>query len=155
MSPRDEIPEYLKQYGGWQMPPSDRPSGPSTQARAGFWRRFAASLIDGIVIGVALVLLTLAFKQGGYLVGLLAGVGYFVYLEGGPGGQTAGKAAMGIRVIDIDSGGSIGYLRAFVRYLGRIVSAIPLYLGYLWMLWDGERQCWHDKFANDVVIPTK
>ena len=22
------------------------------------------------------------------------------------------------------------------------------------MLWDREKQCWHDKFANDAVVPT-
>ena len=27
-------------------------------------------------------------------------------------------------------------------------------LGYFWMLWDREKQTWHDKFANDVVVPT-
>jgi len=40
-----------------------------------------------------------------------------------------------------------------VRWLVSIVSAIVFVLGYLWMLWDGEKQCWHDKAANDVVIP--
>ena len=35
---------------------------------------------------------------------------------------------------------------------GGIVSAIPLFLGYFWMLWDKEKQCWHDKIASDVVV---
>ena len=83
----------------------------------------------------------------------MVGIGYFVYLEGGPTGQTLGKKALGIRVISLDSGGPIGYGRAFIRYIGRIVSALLVYIGYLWMLWDSERQCWHDKFAGDVVVP--
>ena len=60
---------------------------------------------------------------------------------------------MKIRVIDVDTGGPIGYGRAFVRYIGRILSAIVIFLGYLWMLWDRERQCWHDKLAGDYVVP--
>jgi uncharacterized RDD family membrane protein YckC len=46
-----------------------------------------------------------------------------------------------------------GYGRALLRYIGRIVSTIPCLLGYFWMLWDGEKQTWHDKFAGSVVVP--
>jgi uncharacterized RDD family membrane protein YckC len=58
-------------------------------------------------------------------------------------------------VLGFDNGASIGYGRAFVRWLVSIVSAIVLLLGYLWMLWDSEKQCWHDKAANDVVVPVQ
>ncbi|MBV9001651.1 MAG: RDD family protein, partial [Solirubrobacterales bacterium] len=37
--------------------------------------------------------------------------------------------------------------------LGSILSALAIYIGYLWMLWDGERQTWHDKFVHSVVVP--
>ena len=63
--------------------------------------------------------------------------------------------ALGIRVIGLDTGGSIGYGRALLRWLVSIVSAIVLLLGYFWMLWDKEKQCWHDKAANDVVVPVQ
>lgn len=68
-------------------------------------------------------------------------------------GQTLGKKALGIRVISFESGGQLGCARAFVRYVGRIVSAVVVFLGYLWMPWDREKQCWQDKFAGDVVVP--
>lgn len=129
--------------------PPGRVSGP----RAGFWRRFAASLIDGILIGLAIGILSALLHGGGYAVGFIAGIAYYTYLEGGPRGQTLGKSAMNIRVISLDTAGPIGYGRAFVRYIGRIVSSIPLYLGYFWMLWDREHQTWHDKFAGAVVVP--
>ena len=57
-----------------------------------------------------------------------------------------------VRVIDKDGGGDIGYGRAFVRWIGMYISAIFIFLGYFWMLWDSENQCWHDKMANDVVV---
>lgn len=153
MSPRERIPKYP--WPSKRDEPRDHEwrSGGARNSRAGFWRRFAAALIDGLLLGLGVTLLTLAFKQGGYLVGLLASVVYYVYLEGGPTGQTLGKSAMGIRVVDIDTGGPIGYGRGFVRYVGRIVSAAAFYLGYLWMLWDPEKQTWHDKFARDLVVP--
>ncbi len=40
-----------------------------------------------------------------------------------------------------------------MRQLVKIVSAAVLFLGYFWMLWDKEKQCWHDKAARDVVVP--
>jgi uncharacterized RDD family membrane protein YckC len=80
----------------------------------------------------------------------------FIYLglcEGGPDGQTMGKRAAGIRVIDAAGGGPIGTGRALVRAIGRYVSFPPFMLGYLWMLWDRDHQTWHDKLADTVVIP--
>jgi uncharacterized RDD family membrane protein YckC len=88
-----------------------------------------------------------------FLITDLLSIAYYVYFEGSAAGQTLGKRAMGIRVIDFDNGGPIGYGRAFVRWIGRIVSAIPCGLGYFWMLWDKQKQTWHDKFAKAVVVP--
>ena len=90
----------------------------------------------------------------GPAVNLLLGLAYYAYLEGSPSGQTVGKRAMGIRVIDINGGGPIGPGRALIRYIGRYVSAFPCGLGIFWMLWDAEKQTWHDKFASSVVVPT-
>jgi len=125
------------------------PSGP----RAGFWSRLAAALLDGILLGVVNVLLDIGVGRAGSLLALAIGIAYFGYLEGSSSGQTVGKRALGIRVIDFSTGGPIGFGRAVIRYFGRIVSTIPIFLGYFWMLWDKERQTWHDKFANDVVVP--
>ena len=131
--------------------PTDGPSGP----RAGFWKRFAAILIDAILLSIVFVPLSLALPAGVYYVlSTAAGLAYYILLEGGPRGQTVGKMALGIRVIDLGRGGSIGYGRAFIRYIGRIVSSLPILLGYLWMLWDKEKQTWHDKMAGSVVVPT-
>jgi uncharacterized RDD family membrane protein YckC len=84
----------------------------------------------------------------------LLSLAYYVALEGSASGQTVGKRVLGIRVLDFRGGtGSIGYGRALVRNLVKYVSAIPLFLGYLWMLWDQENQTWHDKAASSVVVP--
>ena len=124
-----------------------------TSARSGFWRRFASALVDGILLGIVYSLLRAYVDEGAASgLNLLLGVAYYTYLEGSSG-QTIGKRALGIRVVDINGGGSIGYGRAFIRYIGRIVSAIPLFLGYFWMIWDKEKQTWHDKIANTVVVP--
>jgi uncharacterized RDD family membrane protein YckC len=133
-------------------PTADGPSGP----RAAFFRRFGAVLVDAILLGIVGFLIRLGIGEtGGSLVGLAIGIGYFGYLEGSNSGQTIGKKAVGIRVIDFNTGGPIGFGRAVIRYVARILSAIPCLLGYFWMLWDKERQTWHDKLANDVVVPVE
>lgn len=129
---------------------SGRGSGP----RAGFWRRFFGGLVDAIILGLVSLILRVILKgAGGSVLVLLVEIAYFTLLVGSPRGQTLGQQALGIRVISFDTGGSIGYSRAFIRWIGGILSAICLLLGYLWMLWDDERQCWHDKLAGDVVVP--
>ena len=126
------------------------PSGP----RAGFWQRFGAALLDGIVVGIPFVILLLALKGVGYAIGIVLEIAYFTYFEGGPNGQTPGKTMLSIRIISIDNAQPIGYQRGLIRALARIISTIPFYLGYIWMLWDPQRQTWHDKFARSIVVPT-
>jgi len=41
---------------------------------------------------------------------------YFTYMIGSDRGQTVGQMAMGIRVIDFNAGGPIGYGSAFIRW---------------------------------------
>jgi uncharacterized RDD family membrane protein YckC len=121
-------------------------------ARSGFWRRFVAAVIDGIVIGVVSGILRAILGNTGEGLGFLVGAAYFTYFHGSTG-QTPGNAALSIRVIDLQGGGPIGFPRAFIRWLVSIVSAIVFLLGYLWMLWDPEKQTWHDKAAGSVVVP--
>ncbi|MEC8486226.1 MAG: RDD family protein, partial [Actinomycetota bacterium] len=45
------------------------------------------------------------------------------------------------------------FWRAFGRELfGNVISGQILYLGYLWMIWDKDRQTWHDKVAGTIVV---
>jgi uncharacterized RDD family membrane protein YckC len=125
----------------------------TTSARAGFWRRFAAAFIDGILVGIVSGILRLILGNTGAGLGFLVGIAYYTYFHGNTG-QTPGDAALSIRVVDKETGTPIGYGRAFVRWLVSIVSGIVLLIGYLWMLWDSEKQTWHDKAANSVVVPT-
>ena len=66
-------------------------------------------------------------------------------------GQTPGKRFMGLRVIGVDDK-PLRFPQAVKRYLGYWVSALPFLLGYLWVLFDDNRQSWHDKLAHTKVI---
>ena len=137
-----------------QAPPGSYSSGPSGP-RAGFWQRFGAAFLDGLVLLIPSIILLVIFKQGALyqLLSTLVSLAYFTYFEGGATGQTLGKKALGIRVYDFREGGPIGYGRGLLRQFGKWLSAIPLGLGYFWMLWDKEKQCWQDKIAGSVVVP--
>ncbi|MGH9084929.1 MAG: RDD family protein [Acidimicrobiales bacterium] len=150
---------------------------------AGFWIRFAAAFIDGLLIAVPLAILgtlvgaydttttdafgnevdstsfrvSYGFTPGAplwfNLLNTAVGVAYYGALEGGATGQTLGKRATGIRVVSASTGQpGIGVGRAIGRYFARILSAIPCALGYLWMLWDGKKQTWHDKIVGSYVV---
>jgi uncharacterized RDD family membrane protein YckC len=132
--------------------------------RAGFWARFWALFLDGLVMVVPLGILTVIFLVLFGIVGLFIdyllftpalSILYFVYFEGGPRGQTPGKSALNIRVVSHANGGPITRSTAFGRQLARILSGIPFDLGYLWMLWDSEKQTWHDKLSGTIVVPVE
>jgi len=146
-----------------QTPPPAPQSWGQSGPRAGFWSRFAALFIDSIVISIIpLILIAIGASSSSrgllafaYVLWFAGYIAYFVYFEGSASGQTLGKRILAIRVIDFNNGGEIGYGRAFVRLVVRFISGFFCYLGYLWMLWDKEKQCWHDKAANDVVVPVQ
>jgi uncharacterized RDD family membrane protein YckC len=149
-APPGQPPEYQ------QQPVAHTGKGPSGP-RAGFWRRFGAVIVDGLVLLVPSAIVTVLVDSTGAAnaITTLIGLVYYVALEGGPRGQTVGKMALGIRVYDFRGGGGpIGYGRALVRNLVKYVSGIVVLLGYLWMLWDKEKQTWHDHAAGSVVVPT-
>ena len=118
---------------------------------AGFWRRFGGALIDGLVVTVVEVILKLVLGGAGVALSLVFSFGYYTYFHGRTG-QTPGDAALGIRVVDIESGEVIGYGRAFGRALVSIVSALVIAIGYLWMLWDPRKQTWHDKAVGSIPV---
>ena len=133
----------------------DNPRG--VAPRASFGQRLGAYLIDVILTNVVIYILT-AFVQGAaasLLMSFLISIGYFAVFEGSGSGQTVGKRLVGIRVVDFETGTPITYGRAFGRNVGRLLSGFVFFLGYLWMLWDRDRQTWHDKIASTTVVPVE
>ena len=118
--------------------------------KAGFWARAGAAIIDGLILGVIGGILNqiLGTQVGGGLSTLI-GLVYYCYFWTTT--QTPGNRVAGIRVIKKD-GTRLDYVGGLIRYVGYFISAIPLGLGYWWMLWDAEKQCWHDKLAGTYVV---
>lgn len=66
-------------------------------------------------------------------------------------GFTPGKALLGLRVVRSD-GRPVNLGRALLRFIGYSIAALPLFLGFIWILFDNRRQGWHDKIARTYVI---
>jgi uncharacterized RDD family membrane protein YckC len=135
-------------------PPGGARAGPSGP-RADFWYRLGAFLLDLVILGlpVNIVLLAVPNVVARNVFGIAAQIAYSVYFIGSGSGQTVGMRVLGIRAIDAATGGRVDYGKAFIRYLVSLVSGLACLLGYFWMLWDPERQTWHDKVAGTFVVP--
>lgn len=67
------------------------------------------------------------------------------------GGQTPGKALMGVRIVRLD-GQVMTIGRSMRRLIGYGVCVVSLGLGFAWALIDDRRQGWDDKLAGTVVL---
>lgn len=104
---------------------------------AGVGARFLARLLDTLIqFGAIIALLIVAGVAGGngFAAALLI-VGFSVILFGYDlifeplmKGRTPGKAAAGIRVVDLD-GGPVSFLRSAVRNVVRLVDFLPFAYG--------------------------
>lgn len=91
------------------------------------------------------------YVWGGFILAFIPfGILYYILLLAWKG-QTIGKMAVHIRVVRRD-GGSLSLGQAFVRWLGYLASALPLGMGFLMALVDGERRALHDLLAGTVVV---
>jgi uncharacterized RDD family membrane protein YckC len=86
---------------------------------------------------------------------LVLGIAYSAYFVGMKT-QTLGHRAVGIRVVDANTGGAIGAGRGALRWLVMAVTGAICTLGYWSPFFDSQRrQGWHDKASNALAIPTR
>ncbi|MDX1431147.1 MAG: RDD family protein [Gammaproteobacteria bacterium] len=156
-----------------------RPLDPG-RTNAGFWVRFAAMTADGLILMlvqlVFVYLPLLAYLTSTGLLGaadpermtalaasvapiimmaqavvLLINVGYFVGLTAGKRQGTIGKHVFGIYVRR-RSGDRVGVAHSLLRFVGYIISAIPLYIGFLMAAFNRRKLALHDLVAGTEVV---
>jgi uncharacterized RDD family membrane protein YckC len=126
----------------------------------GFWIRLAAAVLDGIIIIFIsfFALSRFGFFGFGFLnIMFPFPLVYWLYywLFTGLKGQTLGKMAVGIKVVD-ETGAMPGLGVAALREIpGKIISTIVICVGFLWIIWDERKQGLHDKIAKTCVIRVK
>lgn len=131
---------------------------------AGFWIRFAAKFVDGIIMNVISRAVMLGFGIGtvqpdgtippgfwlGTGAGMILGAGYVIFFTG-KYGATPGKMVCRIEIIRAD-GERIGYGRAIGRYFAELLSGFTLLIGYLMAAFDAEKRALHDRICDTRVV---
>lgn len=133
---------------------------------AGFWKRAAAAIVDGILIWI---IGTLGGEALGTLLGDLAGGGqlavammvllvtltlqvcYYAFFHASFNAATPGKMLIGVKVVRSD-GENISFLRAVARYFATIPSGLLLGIGYLMAGFTDRKQALHDMICDTVVV---
>lgn len=149
-----------------------RAQSQSTSELAGAGDRLLAWVLDGMfafVLYIAFLILMGIVSIFPEAVTIVLSIAAFIGLIGllfvsgvmGTGrlGQSYGKHLVGIKVVSTISGTPIGSPAAFGRGLVLNIGMNVFGLGVLWILWDPQRQGWHDKAVSSVVVkdpaPTK
>jgi uncharacterized RDD family membrane protein YckC len=154
------------------MTDGQEPQGMIYGQYAGFVTRLVAFVIDLVVVAVLILMsngaigLVTALLKSMYLlrpgtltetvvavVAATLGVALFVAYYIGfwlAAGQTPGKRIMGVRIVRRD-GRRVVLGNVVLRFIGYWLSSI-LFLGFLWILVDNQRQAWHDSLAGTIVI---
>ena len=161
-------------------PPSS--SAASRVEYGGFWLRFLAYLIDGMVmgVGVVLILIPLIFLTGlGSLLSeihpqeelndagallifgvifLFATVSlavtwlYHALMESSEWQATVGKKALGLVVTD-SGGRRVSFWRATGRHFAKIVTnMVPAFIGYIMAGFTEKKQALHDMMAGCLIL---
>lgn len=144
---------------------------------AGFWVRFAASIIDSILVSLTISPLASAIyrssaydnisinsdpaqmlsalsaemwspaSRASFILTAIAVVVFWIYKS-----ATPGKMIFGAKIVDANTGGPLTTGQCIGRYLGYYVSLFTLCIGFLWVAFDPRKQGFHDKLAGTVVI---
>jgi uncharacterized RDD family membrane protein YckC len=138
---------------------------------AGFWIRFAAKFIDGLIGGIVVgipTMLVMIWVGGGLvrnappgagqilvqvllqLFSLVFTVGYNTFFVG-KYGATPGKMAVGVKVVAPD-GAPIPFMRAFGRAWADYLSGFTCMIGYLIAAFDNEKRALHDHICSTRVV---
>ena len=120
---------------------------------AGFFRRFAATIIDVIILTVPSLFIggSVAMIPVSIGLGLIFGLLYKPVFESSMMNATPGKALMGIIVLGED-GQTLSYKRAVIRYFCSYLSSVIMGIGYLMQPFTSKRQTLHDILSKAVVI---
>jgi len=119
--------------------------------------RIVGGLIDVVILIVVLGIVDVLFKNqyGAGLINLILALAYFGYFWSSRG-QTVGMMPFGFKVRDVTTGQypSLGkaVLRGFIWWL-EVGFTVCIFgaIGWLWQLWDPQRQAIHDKVAGTIV----
>jgi uncharacterized RDD family membrane protein YckC len=145
---------------------------PVSPLYGGFWIRFVAAFIDGLLIEV--VVLPVSFLIGGMIgaagmavsmphtgvrmvnliIGTVLGTAaswlYEAGMESSERQATLGKMVVGVKVTGLD-GNRISFARATGRHFAKIISGMIFFIGYIMAGFTERKQALHDMLAGTLV----
>ncbi|HVU18001.1 MAG TPA: RDD family protein [Candidatus Didemnitutus sp.] len=150
---------------------------PGIMAYGGFWMRFLARFIDGLVLGVVNMVIVFGlsmvlFGSIGKQPGPNGNLGAFFAFQGlvlvsGMGlgllyswyfisrhAATPGKMALGLKIVRSD-GTSLSNGRIIGRFFAEFVSGMIFYVGYIIAGFDDQKRALHDHICDTRVIRSK
>lgn len=153
------------------QPPSSH-QAPSMAAEfiyAGFWKRWFAYIIDGIIFNMTMTVIvilgfanTISFDETDPIalvtslstLYLVYYIGYWLYFslqESSTAQATIGKRLLGIKVTDM-TGQQLSFMHAAGRQLSGVITVFTFTIGYLVAAFTGRKQALHDMIAGCVVV---
>ncbi|MEI6044723.1 MAG: RDD family protein [Chloroflexota bacterium] len=142
----------------------------------GVGMRFLAYLIDGAIIGIPTSIVNTIFSAGATttidpydstatvaaagglaliasIFGLVVWIGYPILCYQMMGGRTVGQKVLGLRLVN-QFGGAAVSMGTFVTYrtLGYLINGFICTLGFIWALFDAQKQTWGQKVTKTVTI---
>jgi uncharacterized RDD family membrane protein YckC len=144
---------------------------------AGFWIRFVAAFIDGIIVGVANAIISAIFGISrvmpsanadplanlsiimasagkGLIVGAVISFLYAAFLESSEKQATLGKMIVGIKVTDSNLQ-RISFGQAAARHFSKYISGLILCIGYIMAGFTDKKRALHDMIAGTLVVYNK
>jgi uncharacterized RDD family membrane protein YckC len=141
---------------------------------AGFWVRFAARLIDGILLNVAFLIVRIPLGLGSLgnlnrnpaaaaaiigasvfvaLLSVVAAACYEIFFVS-TRGATPGKMIFGLKIVRSD-GSPLPISASTGRYFAQWLSGITLMIGYIIAGFDDQKRALHDRICDTRVIHTR
>ena len=129
--------------------------------KASFWERLGAFIIDMTLLAAPLFGIYSILQATSInlvpalyiLVGVVLIIVYSVFLVARTG-STIGEKFLKLKTVDVNYG-NINLKRTLIREtVGKFISLVPLGFGAVYVLYDENRQAWHDKLAGTFVVKT-
>jgi len=76
---------------------------------------------------------------------------YCMVMEASSYQATFGKRLLGMKVVNSE-GNRLSLVQSFVRNISKILSVLPVFIGFLWIGFSKKKQGWHDMLAGSYVV---
>jgi len=124
---------------------------------AGFWIRFLAYLVDGLIVSIAFFAIVALLGVMGLelisneLILFAMGVLYYAFMQASARQATFGKALVGLKVGG-PNGERISLGRSLAREVAKILSVLTFFLGFIIAGFTNRKQALHDFIATTCVV---